>query len=137
MQKEIIIIIIVIIFIFTIDVVGQNYTKDNIKLISDKLDEISKISLELAEQELEEKNQKTEELTNKINELNQEWKQINNKMSIYIEHDELEKVNSSLVKLKSYFFLEEYKDGITEIENCKYILEHIKDKGSMKIINLF
>ena len=58
-------------------------------------------------------------------------------MSFYIEHNELEKVNSSLVRFKSYIELEDYQEAITELEECKYILEHIKDKQRMQIINLF
>ena len=66
-----------------------------------------------------------------------EWKIINKKTSFYLEHDELEKVNSSMVKFKSFFELGEYSEAIPELENCKYILRHIKDKESLNPINLF
>ena len=53
------------------------------------------------------------------------------------KYEELEKVNSSMVKFKSYFELEEHTEAIPELENCKYILKHIQDKESMNLINLF
>ena len=58
-------------------------------------------------------------------------------MSCYIEHDEMEKVNSSMVKFETAFNLDEYNEGIIERENCKYILKHIKEKESIRIINFF
>ena len=33
--------------------------------------------------------------------------------------------------------VEEYTEAIAELENCKYILDHIRDKEAMQIINLF
>ncbi len=139
MQKEIIIIIIVLILIFSIDAICQNYTINNVSVINKQLEEIKEFSNELEKEELNEnsKEEKTKELTDKIAKLKSDWKQMNTKMSLYVEHDELEKVNTSLVKVNSYLLLEEYTEGITELENCMYILEHIKDKGTMRIINLF
>ena len=54
-----------------------------------------------------------------------------------LEHEELEKANVSMVKFKRYIQLEEYTEAIAELENCKYILDHIRDKEAMQIINLF
>ena len=61
----------------------------------------------------------------------------NKKTAFYIEHDELEKVNTAMTKFNSYFELEEYTEAIPELENCQYILNHIKEKESMQFINLF
>ena len=127
MRKEIIIVCIIVITIFVTDFITQNFTKENIKLIEDKLN-VMKESIN---------NNETQNLNNQIKELEDKWAQIDNKMSFYIEHNELEKVNSSLVKFKSYIELEDYQEAITELEECKYILEHIKDKQRMQIINLF
>ena len=49
---------------------------------------------------------KTNDLNSEIKNLDENWTDINNKMSFYIEHDELEKVNTSLVKIKSYIEFE-------------------------------
>ena len=127
MYKEIIIVCIIVFAILVTDFITQNFTKESIKSIEDKLNVI-KESIN---------NNESQNLNSQIKELEDKWAQIDNKMSFYIEHNELEKVNSSLVKFKSYIELEDYQEAITELEECKYILEHIKDKQRMQIINLF
>ena len=133
MQKEIIIVVIIIIAIIATDALTQKYTKNSFMKINNQLDEIKIIGKELEEND----KSKKEELKDKIEKLQQDWKKINKKTAFYIEHDELEKVNASMTKFNSYFELEEYTEAIPELENCKYILNHIKEKESMQFINLF
>lgn len=127
MRKEIIIVFIIIIMIFATDILTQNFTKKSISLINEKLDNIKTTII----------NNETNDLNSEIKNLDENWTDINNKMSFYIEHDELEKVNTSLVKIKSYIEFEEYSEAVPELEECKYILDHIKEKQRLKIINLF
>ena len=127
MRKEIIIVFIIIIMIFATDILTQNFTKKSISLINEKLDNIKTTII----------NNETNDLKSEIKNLDENWTDINNKMSFYIEHDELEKVNTSLVKIKSYIEFEEYSEAVPELEECKYILDHIKEKQRLKIINLF
>ena len=127
MRKEIIIVLIIIIIIFATDILTQNFTKNSISLINEKLDNIKTTII----------NNETNDLNSEIKNLDENWTDINNKMSFYIEHDELEKVNTSLVKIKSYIEFEEYSEAVPELEECKYILDHIKEKQRLKIINLF
>ena len=127
MRKEIIIVFIIIIIILATDILTQNFTKNSISLINEKLDNIKTSVI----------NNETNDLNSEIKNLDENWTDINNKMSFYIEHDELEKVNTSLVKIKSYIEFEEYSEAVPELEECKYILDHIKEKQRLKIINLF
>ena len=142
MQKEIIIVIIIVITIISADVLTQKYTKDSFTNINSKLDEIKRIGKELEEIDKSDDNEtksqeKKEKLKEKIEMMQSDWKKINKKTAFYIEHDELEKVNASMTKFNSYFELEEYTEAIPELENCQYILNHIKEKESMQFINLF
>lgn len=135
MQKEIIIVAIIVIVIVAADSLTQRYTKNSFADINDRLDEIKKIG-----KTLEENNNLDnlkEELKEEIEKMQKQWKNINQKTAFYIEHDELEKVNTSMTKFKSYFELEKYSEAITELEECKYILNHIKEKEAMQFINLF
>lgn len=132
MQKEIFIVIIIIIAIVSIDVITNNYTKKNFGRIDEKLEEIKKIGLSLINEE-----DKGDELKNKLGELEKDWHNINSKTAFFLEHDELEKINSSMIKFKSYFELEEYTEAIPELENCKFILKHLQDKEAIDLINLF
>ena len=132
MQKEIFIVIIIIIAIVSIDVLTNNYTKKNFGRIDEKLEEIKQIGLSLINEE-----DKEDELKNKLGELEKDWHNINSKTAFFLEHDELEKINSSMIKFKSYFELEKYTKAIPELENCKFILKHLQDKEAIDLINLF
>ena len=133
MKKELIIVIIIVIAIIIIDTITQNYTRDSFEKINNELEKIKEIINKIDDQE---KNSQ-QELQEKIKTMEEDWKIINRKPAFYIEHEELEKVNASMIKFKSYIQLEEYTEAIPELENCKYILDHIREKEKMQIINLF
>ena len=133
MKKELIIVIIIVIAIIIIDTITQNYTMDSFEKINNELEKIKEIINKIDDQE---KNSQ-QELQEKIKTMEEDWKIINRKTAFYIEHEELEKVNASMIKFKSYIQLEEYTEAIPELENCKYILDHIREKEKMQIINLF
>ena len=134
MQKEILIVVIIVVAIITLNYITTSYTRNGFVQVNSKLDAIKNIGNELLN---EEKEENITLISEKIKDLEDEWKIINKKTSFYLEHDELEKVNSSMVKFKSFFELGEYSEAIPELENCKYILRHIKDKESLNPINLF
>ncbi len=133
MKKELIIVIIIVIAIIIIDTITQNYTRDSFEKINNELEKIKEIINKIDDQE---KNSQ-QELQEKIKTMEEDWKIINRKTAFYIEHEELEKVNASMIKFKSYIQLEEYTEAIPELENCKYILDHIREKEKLQIINLF
>lgn len=142
MQKEIIIVIIIAIIIISADILTQKYTKNSFENINNQLDEIKIIGKELekvkeSQNAILESQEKKKRLEEKIENMQNDWKKINKTTALYIEHDELEKVNASMIKFKSYFELEEYSEAIPELEDCKYILNHIKEKEAMQFINLF
>lgn len=140
MKKELIIVIIIVIAIIILDTITHNYTKNNFAKINEQLEQIKEISENIAKEEKEresDKNSKQQELQEKIKIMEEDWQAINKNTAFYIEHEELEKVNASMIKFKSYIQLEEYTEAIPELENCKYILDHIRDKEAMQIINLF
>lgn len=59
------------------------------------------------------------------------------KLAYYIEHDELEKVDTAIVTMKSYIKTNDYSLAIAELEEGKFVLEHIKDKNSFNLQNIF
>lgn len=133
MQKELIIVSIIIAVIIASHVLTQNYTKQCVSRMYEKLSQIDEYARKIEKNEESDK----EELSRKINIMQNEWKGMNKNLAFYIEHDELEKVNTSLTLMKGFLEMEEYSQGIPELENCIYILYHIQDKQSLKIINLF
>ena len=140
MQKEIIIVSLIIIVIICVNIITQKYTKNTFYEITTKLDEISSIGQQLheAKESGDEEPEDTKKILNeKISNLEEYWQKVNKITPLYLEHDELEKVNSSMKKFESYFTLDEYAEAIPELNNCKYILKHIKEKESLQVINLF
>ena len=58
-------------------------------------------------------------------------------MAFYIEHDELEKVETCLTNIRSDIETEELEHSIENLDNCIFILEHIRDKESISLANIF
>lgn len=124
MLKEIIISITIIVVIVSLDFFTQNYTNDSIKQTTIMLDD------------LKEKIKKDNNISN-IDELANSWENRRKKLAYFIEHDELEKVDTNLTNLKSYIEVSDLEMAINSIDEAKYILEHIKQKSSFSLVNVF
>ena len=130
MKKEFIIIILVIIIIIILEVITNNYSNKSIKSISGELND-------LREQLLNNAEESKEEIDNKAKDTYYKWKEYFKVLAYYIEHDELEKVNTELTLLKTYTEIEEYNSAIPVIDKCNFILEHIQDKQEFSIQSIF
>lgn len=129
MYKEIIIIVLIVILILVGNVITQNYTKDTVNIMQENLNEIK--------EELEKKEVETNNIEEKIDKAMQEWKTKNNKLAYYLEHDELEKIESELTALNANILTEEYEQGRENLDRCYFLLEHIKDKETISLSNIF
>lgn len=65
------------------------------------------------------------------------WDSLYQKLSFYIEHDELEKVAVRLSSMEGNRKVDEYEQMMQYIEECKFILDHIQDKESLHWENIF
>ena len=65
------------------------------------------------------------------------WKDYFEKLAYYIEHNELEKVETNLTSLKSYLETEQYHDAANELDKAEFVLKHIEDKNSFNLMNIF
>lgn len=129
MYKEIIICSIVIIIVVGLNILTENYTKESVTSMTGDLKRLKEDMIS------EEQNE--EDLNNKIEEIVNNWNEKHNKLAYYIEHDELEKVETELVSLKGNIEVKEYEQGIPNLNNCIFILEHIKEKTALQIKNIF
>ena len=129
MYKEIWISIAIVIIVSAADIVSNNYTKNSVKDMSASLNEIR--------YELE-KNEKDESIIkDKMVDINQKWRDKNEKLSFYIEHDELEKVETELYALNANVDIKDYEQAIEKIEKCRFILKHIENKERLSLKNIF
>ena len=132
MKKESIICIFVIISVVIGNIVTQNYTKQCVSKINDNL---TKLEQEIKNDKKDEKDEK--KLKEKLGYTREIWDEMQEKLAFYIEHDELEKVETQLFLLKGQLDTKLYDDAVPEIEKCIFILEHIEDKNALNIKNIF
>lgn len=129
MYKEIIICSIVIIIVVGLNIFTENYTKESITSMTGDLKSLKENMIS------EEQNE--ENINNQIENIVGNWNEKHKKLAYYIEHDELEKVKTELVSLKGNIEVKEYEQGIPNLNNCIFILEHIREKTSLQIKNIF
>ena len=129
MYKELIISIVVVGLIILGNITTQNNTIKSVNEISGRLENLREM---ISKDEVD-----AEKSKDKIQDVEKVWEKRYEKMAYYIEHNELEKVETELTKLKADIDMKEYKMGVENLDNCIFILEHIKDKTALKIVNIF
>ena len=132
MVKEFIICVIILILIFVGNGITQGYSRDSIEDINGKLTELEQIIDKENQEEIDQ-----EEVNKREEEIDKQWDEMFSKLAYYIEHEELEKVAKNLENMKTYLKLKEYDNAIKEIYEGIYILQHIEDKYSFNLQNIF
>ena len=159
-----IICIIIIALIIITNIIAQNYTKTCVESMTGKLYELegNVIKIENAnsgaksqdndmndsEYTSVSKNDKTSNRKNDENNSNNQiyskiynidklWHEFHNQLAFYIEHDELEKVETRISNLKGLDKSQKYEEMLPQIEECVFLLEHIRDKHTLTAINIF
>ena len=71
------------------------------------------------------------------NEIRNKWNKIENGWAIIILHDELDMIETSLIKMSANIEYGTISDSIEELENLIFLVEHISDKEEFNIKNIF
>lgn len=129
MYKEIIVCILVVILIISMDLLSNNYTKKVFFSINDSLGNLRN--------EMLKEDKDVNKINDEITKVEQEWNSKLNLLSCYIEHNELEKVARQLTLIKGNIDVEEYNQAVPQLDDCVYVINHIKDKESLLLRNLF
>ena len=127
MYKELIIIVIVIAIIVGLDIITNRYTKQTLEILSSELNILKDYILKEDKENSKEQMQK----------IKLKWEERYKILAFYIEHDELEKVETEMVKLEADIEVEEFKHCISEFETTNFILEHIQEKEEMHLRSIF
>ena len=127
MIKEILICIIIVTGIIGLELFTQNFTEKTVKEITASF---SKIGNEIVKQNIEQINIELENISNK-------WEEKQKRLAYYIEHDELEKVHTAIVTMKSYIKTNDFSSAMAELEEGKFVIEHIQEKNSFNLQNIF
>lgn len=78
-----------------------------------------------------------DELNEKMKSLNDNWKKEEDMLSIFIEHDELEKVSISCEILKENLENSMYEDALEAGAELIFWLDHFKDKDILALKTFF
>ncbi len=131
MKKELIICIIIIILIILGNILTEKYTANSVKSILESLSELREEIINNFE------NINREESLEKVKKIEEDWKKYYYLLAYFIEHDELEKIETSLIGIESYIEAEEYGEGIAKIDESVFILQHIEKKYRVSLQNVF
>ncbi len=129
MKKEIIMSIVIVIVIIIADIITGRITKNMVIEMTNKLEGLKEI---INKEESDEK-----EISNKIRDIKNTWEDENKTLSCYIEHDELEKVETELNSLIGLSKDRDIEEELTTIQRAEFILEHISEKYKLSLNNFF
>lgn len=133
MKKEIIICVFIVIVIVIANIITQNYTTKTVNELNSKLEALQTEITNIGESEdIDQNSVKT-----KIEEVEKYWEDIHSKLAYYIEHDELEKVETDIVGINSSIETNDYQQALGKIDESKFILRHIEDKYAFNLENVF
>lgn len=127
MYKEIIIIIVAITLVISLDIVTNDYTKETVEIMREKLTILREYIFE----------ENKEESDLQIPDIEKEWDERYKILAFYLEHDELEKVNTELTSIKAFLDMEEYSECMNSLDKCVFILEHIQEKEETSLKSVF
>ena len=134
MKKEIIICIVVIAIVIIGNSLTQNNTKNSVSELNGSLEDLKHSLINVVKSE---RGNKIQTYKDKSVEIRDRWDEMQEILSFYIEHDELEKVETQLAVVEGQMKGKLYDEAIAEIEKCQFILEHIADKTAFNIKNIF
>ena len=125
MKKEIFICLAILVLVIISDVIISKCTNKYLDDISIKFEDIKKnIDNNLYASE-------------KISEIESSWNKYFSVLTCFLEHDELEKINTQIVIIQSGIDVEDKEYVYEELDRGIFILEHIKNKERFKIDNIF
>ncbi len=127
--KEVLALSFIVIFLFVSDILIFRFTNKSIEKMDEKIGEI----IEIVYNETYEK----EILLQKIESFENDWKNIEEKLSYFSEHEELEKVSVTTTLMKANVQMDAKEDAYEKMEEIKFRIEHIKNKQRFKLNNIF
>ena len=131
MWKETIICVVIVIAIVILNYITQNYTVQSVEELTSKLGELKQEIVK------EEGDIDREKANNKMEEIKKSWEARHDKLAYFIEHDELEKVETDLTSLKSFIETNSYSEATSELDKSVFVLQHIEDKYAFNLENVF
>lgn len=125
--REFMIIVVILIIVFYIEHITSKNLSNSVEWMRNGIVSIENKLIEKQE----------EEAQKEFYELKEKWEGENEKLSLYVEHNELEKVGNDMVIIESNFSRNEADELFENIADLKYMLSHIEEKNQLKLKNIF
>ena len=127
-MKQIIIMIVILLIIFTGAWYIQKFLDDTSYELVNELEDL-KTGLE------EDINE--EKLKEKSNEVYGQWKDMSERWSVIVLHDELDLIETSIIKVKSKIEVGNLDESKEDVDTSIFLLKHIAEKEKTSLKNIF
>ena len=128
-MKEVTIIILILIIIFG----GATYTQKFLDNSADKLvGKLENLKTKLENQSVDQQN-----IEEQTDEIYGEWENINEKWSVVVLHDEIDLIETSLIRMKSKIKTGSLDESMEDLDTSIFLLKHIKEKEKTSLKNIF
>ena len=128
-MKEVIIIISILIIVFGSAVIIQNFLNKGTDELVGKLEDIKG--------SVEKKNVGKEDLIKRTDEIYEEWNDINESWSTIVLHEEIDLIETALIRMKSKIKIGNIDESMEDIDTSIFLLKHIKEKEKTSLKNIF
>lgn len=128
-MRETIIILSILIIIFVGACITQKFLNNTADLLVSKLEDL-KSGIE--EDKIDEK-----EMVEKTDEIYSEWEEINERWSVIVLHDEIDLIETSLIRMKSKIKTGEVQESMEDLDTSIFLIKHIKEKEKTNLKNIF
>ena len=123
----------IIVTIPLIIILGTLYINTYLKNTTQKL--VS--SLEELKENIEKNKDSQEEIENKMEQIYNDWSKINSTWSNIILHEEIDAIETALIKTKSKIKIGKLDESLEDIETTIFLINHIKEKEKTNLKNIF
>ena len=127
-MKEVIIIIVILLIIFLGNIAIQMYLGKSIDEIEP---ELNKLKIEAVYKK------NFTEAKNILDNILENWDNKKEKWSVIADHNHIDKIELSLISIKSKIELEEEMELLSEIDKSIFLLKDTKEKNVLKLKNIF
>lgn len=128
-MKDVIIIIIVLIIIIGSGIFMQRYIKSTSEEMVDNLKELKS--------SIKNSGEINENIKKHAEGLYDKWQELEKKWSMFVLHDELDLIETSLVSMKANVESQVIDMSVEEIDKSIFLLEHIYEKERFCLKNIF
>lgn len=128
-MKEFVIIITILIIIFGGALYTQNYLNNSSNILVSKLENLKT--------DLESKNKNQQRLEEQADKIYGEWENVNKKWSVVVLHDEIDLIETSLIRMKSKIKTGSLDESMEDLDTSIFLLKHIKEKEKTSLKNIF